>query len=127
MSNFELIGEPSSSSSEDSSMAGMLKLLGLKDVPLPTQIPKDDAEFPELKHDFEHSMVIGGIQKYVEGTCKIDHEPQFEEMTAHFFLKTQLLYATLDGCCKKARKAAAVIRSVHDRNGFIAWRRLTAA
>ena len=54
-------------------------------------------------------------------------EPTLEEIHPKERVQARLLHIILVACAKHSNKAAVVVRSVHDKNGFVTWQRLVRA
>ena len=108
---------------KEESIADLAKELNLKTLFTPTELRRDE-DFAEWKLDFENMLLPLSVEKLLAYAVDMDEDPRLDEMTDRNKLIGKFLYMLLTNLVRNNSRANSVVRSVHDLNGWKAWRRL---
>ncbi|CAE8660968.1 unnamed protein product [Polarella glacialis] len=105
-------------------LADLGKLLDLRCLLQPPQLGPTDNEFAEWKFQLENVLTPLSIEHYMSGSVAMERDPTMAEMNEAERMLARFLYTVLVATTPKAKKAAVLLRGIHDKNGFAGWRRL---
>ena len=124
LGSFEPVGSERHEPTEEEIMIQLNKLVDLKSI---MQLPRfgiQNEDFPEWKHTFLNLLTPLNVDRQMEMTVSMDHEVTLRELDVRNTAIARFLYMMLDVCTADSYKAAVEVRSVKEKNGYVAWRRL---
>jgi hypothetical protein len=107
--------------------ASAAKVLDLKGVLSPPKFPTSDraeSEFGSWKYGFTSAMALIGLDVALEDAETNRTEPLLAAIGQPHWAEARFLHALLTALCGGTAKAEVLIRSVPDKNGYLAWRKL---
>ncbi|CAE8586056.1 unnamed protein product [Polarella glacialis] len=107
--------------------ASAAKVLDLKGVLSPPKFPDSDraeSEFGSWKYGFTSAMALIGLDIALEDAETNRTEPMLAAIGQPHWAEARFLHALLMALCRGTAKAEVLIRSVPDKNGYLAWRKL---
>jgi hypothetical protein len=107
--------------------ASAAKVLDLKGVLSPPQFPASDraeSEFSSWRYGFTSAMALIGLDVALEDAETNRTVPELVAVGQPHWAEARFLHALLTALCRGTAKAEVLIRSVLDKNGYLAWRKL---
>jgi hypothetical protein len=118
---------PTPAASRPFDAASAAKVLDLKGVLSPPKFPTSDraeSEFGSWKYGFTSAMALIGLDVALEDAETNRTEPLLAAIGQPHWAEARFLHALLTALCRGTAKAEVLIRSVPDKNGYLAWRKL---